>query len=511
MVALTRVTQKIFASDPQGVEQLAQIGSLAAGAPAFTNDDAELMQDLPNFLEGWFSLVLGENSPAIEDRNSLDYLITRQLAYIFEKGVPEWIATTNYFIGSIVQVAGDTYVSLTNDNLNHPVTNETYWRDAGKYFNARLVNGRIVPLNPVGGTAWPKFVELLLGSGTSITDIKISPNSQFLSYTDSTTGTGLKILNFQNGRVNAVGAASISAQPAGASLSHSYSPDGRTLVVVSSLTPFITIYDINGTTFTKQTNPSVLPTTPAPYQVVWHPSGDLFAFLGDNLNLYQRSGTVFEKRANPSGTPVGAGAGLAFSPDGNYFATTIGDAAGFQVWSIDYTGNNAFYSFTKLVDPAHVPSVDTTEITWSYDSKILVVGTLGGATADENVIFYKIVAGVLTHIPQAQTFIGYVSSLHFTPDDKFLMVAISDGLGGTNGVQSYSRDIETFSFAGLRLGAVLATTSNKLAISEGNKFVCVTQTNTGNQNLLVYKNPNQVDVVGRTARILNKGSIVPLW
>ncbi len=125
MAKIARKSQKIFASTA-GPQQLGIYGSLAAGLPAYSTDP-ETIQSLPEYLTGWFGAVLGNNSPAIEDMNSLCYLFAYQLAYTMQAGIPEWDDGTTYYIGSLVMVSGEVYVSLTDDNLNNLVTNQTNW------------------------------------------------------------------------------------------------------------------------------------------------------------------------------------------------------------------------------------------------------------------------------------------------------------------------------------------------------------------------------------------------
>ncbi len=122
---LARKLQKIFGSTA-GFNQQSKIGSLAAGVPEFTTD-VEAMQSNGNYLGGWFSTVLGGNSPAIQDMNALDNLITYQLAYLMQSGVAEWNADTTYFIGSLAMVDGRLYSSIGDDNLNYPVTDSVKW------------------------------------------------------------------------------------------------------------------------------------------------------------------------------------------------------------------------------------------------------------------------------------------------------------------------------------------------------------------------------------------------
>lgn len=126
MAKITRVVQKIFGSNA-GVDQRAVFGSLAAGAPAFSTDPATI-QSLSNYLGGWFTAVIGGNAPAIEDMNALQFLKSRQLAYLFQQGIAEWNSETSYYIGSMVNDAGKIYVSKTDDNLNNAVSDTTNWK-----------------------------------------------------------------------------------------------------------------------------------------------------------------------------------------------------------------------------------------------------------------------------------------------------------------------------------------------------------------------------------------------
>lgn len=129
MARLSRVTQTIFAS-LAGLDQIAEFGSLAQGSPTFTTDPAAAQT--ATFAAGWFSAVLGNNSPAMEDTNALFFVITYQLAYLMQLGVPEWNSTTTYYIGSLAQDgAGKIYVSRTDNNLNNALSSATNWKAVG--------------------------------------------------------------------------------------------------------------------------------------------------------------------------------------------------------------------------------------------------------------------------------------------------------------------------------------------------------------------------------------------
>ncbi len=135
MAKIARKNQKQFGSTA-GVNQIGIFGSFAAGSPAYTTDP-ETVQSLSNYLDGWFSGVLGDNSPAMEDMNALFFLAMYQLAYLFQAGVPEWNALTTYYIGSLVNVAGVEYVSLTDANLNNATTDQTNWAAKGSRFQTK--------------------------------------------------------------------------------------------------------------------------------------------------------------------------------------------------------------------------------------------------------------------------------------------------------------------------------------------------------------------------------------
>lgn len=130
MAKITRATQKIFGIN-SGFQEVAQFGSLANSSPNYTLD-ANLIQALGQFTDGWFAAVIGGNSPAIEDMNALCYLYAYQLAYVMQAGVPEWDAGTTYFIGSFASDGvGNLYYSLTDNNLNNVLTDSANWASFG--------------------------------------------------------------------------------------------------------------------------------------------------------------------------------------------------------------------------------------------------------------------------------------------------------------------------------------------------------------------------------------------
>lgn len=127
MAKLARKTSILFGGSA-GANQIAQFGSLAASAPAFSTDPA-VIQGLSNWTVGWFDGVETGNSPAIEDMNAFCYVDSYQLAYLMQTGLAEWDSATTYFIGSLCTGVGTgiIYVSQQDNNLNNVVSSATYW------------------------------------------------------------------------------------------------------------------------------------------------------------------------------------------------------------------------------------------------------------------------------------------------------------------------------------------------------------------------------------------------
>ena len=128
MAKLQRKSAKLFAEDATAAAGgISQFGSLAAGTPNYSTDP-DVIQALDAYKEGWSSAVLGTKSPALEDRNALDYLLSYQQAYIMQRGIPEYLDTETYYIGSVVSNSSQIYISLTDNNTGNPLTDTNNWR-----------------------------------------------------------------------------------------------------------------------------------------------------------------------------------------------------------------------------------------------------------------------------------------------------------------------------------------------------------------------------------------------
>lgn len=143
MAKITRANQKQFGlTGPTG--DFGQFGSLFDGAKTFTKDPATI-QSLDNFLNGWGEAVQGGTRPALEDFNSLFLLAFRQIAYMFQEGIPEWETGTEYHTNSIVKHSGQLYVSITDDNTgNTPSATSAFWTPGLGTLNGAVPTGGII-------------------------------------------------------------------------------------------------------------------------------------------------------------------------------------------------------------------------------------------------------------------------------------------------------------------------------------------------------------------------------
>ena len=127
MAKIARKHQKIFGGDITPTNNIAEFGSLAEGTPEYS-DDPDDIQSRTAYGNGFGAAIIGNYAPCVQDFNALFFLITRQLAYCFQAGISEWLATTYYYIGSTVHDGvGNIYTSVTNDNVGNALTSAANW------------------------------------------------------------------------------------------------------------------------------------------------------------------------------------------------------------------------------------------------------------------------------------------------------------------------------------------------------------------------------------------------
>lgn len=129
-MALDRKKQKIFAKNAQSTD-LGVVGSKNAGNPQYSTD-IETLQSLTNWETGLRAQVSNSDAPYLQDQNSILYVITYQLAYLFQAGIAEWQVDTEYISGrSVVLRSGKIYIAIANSTGVEPeVTSgwESSWK-----------------------------------------------------------------------------------------------------------------------------------------------------------------------------------------------------------------------------------------------------------------------------------------------------------------------------------------------------------------------------------------------
>ena len=130
-MALSRVFQKIFGKNADATD-MGVVGSKANNNPQ-TSKDLATIQSLSNWESGMRNIVSTSNAPYLQDHNSLFYVITSQLAYLFQAGIAEWEMQTEYFANkSFVSYGGKIYVAKQNSTNKQPDTESSYWEVVDK-------------------------------------------------------------------------------------------------------------------------------------------------------------------------------------------------------------------------------------------------------------------------------------------------------------------------------------------------------------------------------------------
>lgn len=132
-MALERKYQKIFGKNAE-VTDLGIVGSKNAGSPD-TSNDVEELQSLSNWETGLRAQVTTSEAPYLQDQNSIFYVITSQLAYLFQAGIAEWNSQTEYFAyKSLVSYNGKIFVSVQDSTNKNPSSEGAYWLEYCQLF-----------------------------------------------------------------------------------------------------------------------------------------------------------------------------------------------------------------------------------------------------------------------------------------------------------------------------------------------------------------------------------------
>ena len=126
MAKLPRKTQKIFCSNPTSEKQTSVFGTMKTADKQYSTDVGTLQSNAA-YEQGWKSATIASYKPFMEDFNTLNYINTSQLAYLFQQGIPEWDSATTYYKNSFCSYNGDLWKSLIDDNLNNTPLEGEAW------------------------------------------------------------------------------------------------------------------------------------------------------------------------------------------------------------------------------------------------------------------------------------------------------------------------------------------------------------------------------------------------
>lgn len=138
MADIPRKLQQIFGGGLAAPSNIAKFGSKAAGSPGYSLD-LDLIQTAA-WLNAWAAALInapgGLASPALQDMNAAFYVMTTQIAYLLQKGMPDYLVTQTYFTNDFVKVGNVVYVSKTDNNVgNNPVTDTNNWQTYASTLN----------------------------------------------------------------------------------------------------------------------------------------------------------------------------------------------------------------------------------------------------------------------------------------------------------------------------------------------------------------------------------------
>ena len=181
-MAIDRKIQKVFGGSLSPSGNIAVYGSKKAGSPTFS-DNVETLQST-SWLQGIMGATSTDKAPYVQDLNSIFYVITKQLAYLFQSGVAEWDSQTEYFANkSICQHNGLVYSCIADNTNKEPGATgwESYWISFD-FATDIIPTGTIVP-----------FASTTVPSGWFLTNglaVSRSTYSKLFSVIGTTFGAG---------------------------------------------------------------------------------------------------------------------------------------------------------------------------------------------------------------------------------------------------------------------------------------------------------------------------------
>lgn len=180
MTALSRQQVKIFASNALS-SQVTAFRTTEEESPTFSKTPDVLQSE--KYVTGWLNADnTGNVAPHVEDFNGLFLTSSYLTAYLYEKGIPEYLATQTYYINSFCQYQGKLYRCKVDNTVNYLPTDTDKWDELAisAYTASNIGTGdySIYAGTNAAGTEF-QFKKLIAGTNVTMleTDDSLTINS----------------------------------------------------------------------------------------------------------------------------------------------------------------------------------------------------------------------------------------------------------------------------------------------------------------------------------------------
>lgn len=235
------------------------------------------------------------------------------------------------------------------------------------------------PVGSGASTVWTQVTNSPLTIATGGRGLDFSPDGTLLAFSNVTTspycdvysisGSGVSVTFTQVTGGDAGEFCNAADYPTGNGRDVRFSWDGRYMAIAHDTSPFVTIYSINGTTFTKLANPGTLPTG-AGQGIAWSRDGGWLA-VGHTttpfVTIYAISGTTFTKQTNPGTLPTGNGWRVDFTSDNQFLAVAHTTTPFVTIY------RNVSGTWTKQTNPSTLPDGNASGVGFSWNNRFLGV------------------------------------------------------------------------------------------------------------------------------------------
>lgn len=223
---------------------------------------------------------------------------------------------------------------------------------------------------------WTAFGTTAIGG--QVREVAFSADGTFLAVAHETSpyctvftvsGTGASMVFTKVTTGDASEFADAADYPAGNGFGVNFSWDGRFMAVAHTTTPYVHIYEINGTTFTALADPGTLPAGDGK-GVAFSRDGNWMSVAHTTtpfITNYAISGSTFTKAANPATLPDGNGSDVAFSSDNQFMAVSHATSAFISIYR-DVAG-----VWTIQTNPATLPAGTGDGIAFSWNNRYLAI------------------------------------------------------------------------------------------------------------------------------------------